>query len=39
MNRVNAVVPEKVEKYKVIKFGEVDINVKNARNIPEVMIK
>lgn len=38
MNRVNAVLPEKIEKYKVIKFGEVDINVKNARNIPEVMI-
>ncbi len=38
LNRVNAVLPEKVEKYKVIKFGEVDINVKNARNIPEVMI-
>ena len=38
LNRVNGVLPEKVEKYKVIKFGEVDINVKNARNIPEVMI-
>ncbi len=38
LNRVNAVLPEKVEKYKVIKYGEVDINVKNARNIPEVMI-
>ena len=38
LNRVNAVLPEKVEKYKVIKFGEVDINVKNAKNIPEVMI-
>lgn len=38
LNRVNGVLPEKVEKYKVIKYGEVDINVKNARNIPEVMI-
>ncbi|WP_300357906.1 LytR C-terminal domain-containing protein [Fusobacterium sp.] len=38
LNRVNAILPEKVEKYKVIKYGEVDVNVKNARNIPEVMI-
>ena len=38
LNRVNTILPEKVEKYKVIKYGEVDINVKNARNIPEVMI-
>lgn len=38
LNRVNNILPEKVEKYKVVKFGEVDINVKNARNIPEVMI-
>lgn len=38
LNRVNSVLPEKVEKYKVIKYGEIDINVKNARNIPEVMI-
>jgi len=38
LNRVNGVLPEKVEKFKVIKYGEVDINVKNARNIPEVMI-
>ena len=38
LSRVNGVLPEKVEKFKVIKYGEVDINVKNARNIPEVMI-
>lgn len=38
LNRVNTILPEKIEKYKVIKYGEVDINVKNARNIPEVMI-
>lgn len=38
LKRVNAILPEKVDHYKVVKFGEVDIKTKYARNIPEVMI-
>lgn len=38
LKRINAIFPEKIDKYKVIKYGEVDIKVKNARNVPEVMI-
>lgn len=37
-NRVNSILPEKVDHYKVTKFGEIDLNIKNSRNIPEVMI-
>lgn len=38
LKRINLIFPEKIEKYKKIKYGEMDLKVKNARNIPEVMI-
>lgn len=38
LKRINLIFPEKIEKYKKIKYGEMDLKVKNARNIPEVMV-
>lgn len=35
---INNFLPEKVENYKVIKYGKVKINVNNERNIPEMVI-
>ena len=35
---VNKILPEKVDNYKVVKFGEVKLNVKNSKNIPETTI-
>ncbi|MGL4425646.1 MAG: LytR C-terminal domain-containing protein [Cetobacterium sp.] len=35
---INNFLPEKVENYKVVKYSEVSLNVKNARNIPEMVI-
>lgn len=38
MATVNKILPEKVDNYKVVKFGEVKLNVKNSKNIPETTI-
>lgn len=38
LKRINLIFPEKIEKYKKVKYGEMDLKVKNARNVPEVMI-
>ena len=35
MKTINKILPEKVDNYKVIKFGDIKLNVKNAKNIPE----
>lgn len=35
---VNRLLPEKVDNYKVVKFGDIKLNVKNAKNIPETNI-
>lgn len=35
---INKILPEKVDNYKVIKFGDIKLNVKNAKNIPETNI-
>lgn len=38
MATVNKILPEKIDNYKVVKFGEVKLNVKNSKNIPETTI-
>ena len=38
MAAVKRILPEKVDNYKVIKFGDIKLNVKNAKNIPETNI-
>lgn len=38
MATVNKILPEKVDNYKVVKFGDIKLNVKNAKNIPETSI-
>lgn len=38
LKRINLIFPEKIEKYKKVKYGEMDLKVKNARNVPEIMI-
>ena len=38
MAAINKILPEKVDNYKVIKFGDIKLNVKNAKNIPETNI-
>lgn len=35
---VNDILPEKLERYKIIKIGEVELSVKNSFNIPEARI-
>lgn len=38
LETINGILPEKVENYKVVNYGEVDLDVKNAKNIPETVI-
>ena len=38
IDSINNFLPEKVQNYKVIKNSEIALNVKNARNIPEMVI-
>lgn len=38
LTTINKILPEKVDNYKVIKFGDIKLNVKNAKNIPETNI-
>lgn len=38
LTTINRILPEKVDNYKVIKFGDIKLNVKNAKNIPETNI-
>ncbi|MDH6458611.1 hypothetical protein M2102_002255 [Fusobacterium sp. PH5-7] len=38
METINKILPEKVDNYKVVKFGDIKLNVKNAKNIPETNI-
>lgn len=38
IDSINNFLPEKVQNYKVIKYSEIALNVKNARNIPEMVI-
>ena len=38
IDSINNFLPEKVENYKVVRYSEVSLNVKNARNIPEMVI-
>lgn len=38
MESINNFLPEKVENYKVVKYGTVNIKTENSRNIPEIII-
>lgn len=38
MNRINLILPEKINHYKVVKYGEVELDVRTSRNIPEVVV-
>ena len=38
LEKINAIVPEKLTRYTVIKSGEIKLDVENARNIPETNI-
>lgn len=38
LDSINNFLPEKVENYKVVRYSEIALNVKNARNIPEMVI-
>lgn len=38
MDSINNFLPEKVSNYKVVRYSEISLNVKNARNIPEINI-
>lgn len=38
VDSVNNFLPEKISNYKVIKYSEIALNVKNARNVPEIVI-
>lgn len=39
IDSINNFLPEKVNNYKVVKYSEISLNVKNARNIPEMVIE
>lgn len=38
LESLNRIFPEKIDMYRVVKFGSVDLEVKNAKNIPETSI-
>ncbi|MEG0730573.1 MAG: LytR family transcriptional regulator, partial [Cetobacterium sp.] len=38
LNSLNRLLPEKINSYKVVKYGEMHLDVKNAKNIPETVI-
>ena len=38
LEKINAIVPEKLTRYTVIKSGEIKLDVENAKNIPETNI-
>ena len=38
LRKVNDILPEKIEKYAVVKYGEIDYKVKNAKKLPETTI-
>lgn len=38
LEELNAILPEKIEKYKSVKFGKIDLDVENAKNVPENII-
>lgn len=38
LKRVNDILPEKLDHYKVIKYGEINTETKHQLNIPEVMV-
>lgn len=38
LNSINSFLPEKISNYKVMKYSDISLNVKNARNIPEMVI-
>ena len=38
LNSINSVFPEKIEQYRVLKYGSIDVPVMNARKIPEVVV-
>lgn len=39
LRRLNDILPEKVEKYAVVKYGELQYDVENAKKIPETSIE
>lgn len=38
LSSINSFLPEKISNYKVMKYSDISLNVKNARNIPEMVI-
>src|SRR3712207_579510 len=38
LRKVNDILPEKIEKYAVVKYGEIEYKVKNAKKLPETTI-
>lgn len=38
LEEINSLLPEKVEKYKSIRFGKIELDVENSKNIPEDVI-
>lgn len=38
LKSINNFLPEKISNYKVVKYSDISLNVKNARNIPEMVI-
>jgi hypothetical protein len=39
LEEINTIFPEKIERYKVVKFGEINIKATNQKNIPENLIE
>lgn len=38
LRKVNDILPEKIEKYVVVKYGKIDYDTKNSKKLPETMI-
>ncbi|MGL4688015.1 MAG: LytR C-terminal domain-containing protein [Fusobacteriaceae bacterium] len=38
LETINGIFPEKIDTYKVVKFGNIEIEAKNQKNIPEMML-
>lgn len=39
LNNINYIFPEKIENYKVMRFGTIDLKVQNSKKVPEVMVE
>ncbi|MGL5123450.1 MAG: LytR C-terminal domain-containing protein [Fusobacteriaceae bacterium] len=38
LETINGIFPEKIDAYKIVKFGNIEIDVKNQKNIPEMLL-